>query len=232
MIWICPACQNELGELNAYCEYCRYAGKGYVYNPDKYYIRKIRINHIRDGAKPLTPQEELFAQLFNHEKILVRDMDTLTLRAHREELSKIAFEARARLTAVDDEDNSRKKKAQGDKPTGFARSVNTDETTTNAINTVKERQKRLSGKEKMLQGLITLYVQGGMSRSDAEKAASTAMGAGTILERLKDKEGTKEALTSQNLHSPLSQENGFVMIKREGPKESKPLFNPFAKKEE
>ena len=178
----------------------------------------------------MTPQEELFSQLFNHEKVLVKDMDTLTLKAHREELAKIAFEARARLTAVDDEENTRKKTAKGDKPQGFARSVNTDETTTNAINTVKERQKRLTGKEKMLQGLIDLYVKGGMSRGEAEKAASSAMGAGNILERLKDKEAAKESLTSDTVRSPLSQENGFTMKPIEQPKEVKSLFNPFEKK--
>lgn len=67
------------------------------------------------GELELTAQEELFSELFNHEKILVKDMDTLMLRAHREELAKIAFEARARLTAVDDEDNERKKIARGSK---------------------------------------------------------------------------------------------------------------------
>src|ERR1700747_1784259 len=131
MNWICPNCSAELGEYNAWCEYCKNDNVT-VYNPDKYFIREIRIEHLTESsAKPMTPQEELFSQLFNHEKILVKDMDTLTLRAHREELAKIAFEARARLTAADDEEKTRKK---GDKPEGFKRSLNTDETTTNAIN--------------------------------------------------------------------------------------------------
>ena len=235
MNWICPRCSEELGELNGWCEYCKVADNTIIYNPDKYYIRDIRISHIITGAKLMTPQEELFAQLFNHEKVLVKDMDTLALRAHREELAKIAFEARARLTAVDDEENTRKKLAKGDgKPTGFSRSVNTDETTTNAINTIKERQKRLSGKEKMLSNLIELYVKGGMSRLEAEKTATAAMGAGSILERLKSKED-KEAIINPNVHSPLSQENGFVMPDRKENQEqqkqteTKPFFNPFQK---
>src|SRR6266850_1991034 len=133
VIWICPRCNEELGELNAICEYCKVNDNTIVYNPDKWFIRDIRINSICKG-ETMTPQEELFSQLFNHEKVLVKDMDTLTLRAHREELAKIAFEARARLTAVDDEDNTRKKN-NDKKPKGFERSLNTDETTTNAINT-------------------------------------------------------------------------------------------------
>src|SRR5437870_2773844 len=150
MNWLCPRCNEELGELNALCEYCRYADNTIIYNPDKYFIREIRIAHLVRGLTSMTPQEELFSQLFNHEKVLVKDMDTLTLRAHREQLAQIAFEARARLTAVDDEENGRKRQnAPAKGVTGFARSVGTDETTTNAINVVKERQKRMTAAEKV-----------------------------------------------------------------------------------
>lgn len=233
MTWICPRCNEELGELNGWCEYCKCNEGIIVYNPDIYYIREIRIAHIQKGDKTVTPQEELFSQLFNHEKVLVKDMDTLTLRAHREELAKIAFEARARLTAVDDEDQDRKKKANDGKPKGFERSLNTDETTTNAINALKERKKNLTGKEKMLVNLIELYKKGGSSQAEAEKIASTAMGAGTILAKLKDN-ASKNIMLEKQTRSPLSQENGFVIQK--SPKElketteNKPIFNPFEKK--
>ncbi len=135
----------------------------------------------------MTPQEELFAELFNHEKILVRDMEMLELRAHREELTKIAFEARARLTAVDDEDRMREKKSST-KPLGFERSLNTDETTTNAINAIKDRQKRMSKQEKIQAGLEKL----GISSTDAAKL----MSAGTILGRIKNK-ATEDVKTEQ-----------------------------------
>lgn len=216
MNWLCPRCQNELGELNGWCEYCKHTSNTIVYNPDKYYIRDIRVSHIANGVQPMTPQEELFSQLFNHEKSLVKDMDTLTLRAHREQLSKIAFEARARLTAVDDEDNGRKKKANGDKPTGFSRSVNSDETTTAAINTVKERQKRMTAAERVQASLIKL----GISTADAEKL----MSAGTILARIKGKgQAAEDIMTGKN--EPI--------ISDDKPKVEqvmqKPLFNPFVK---
>ena len=206
MTWICPECSAELGELNAICEYCRYADNKLIYNPDKYFIRDIRIFNICNGGKTVTPQEELFAKLFNHEKILYRDMDQLTRRAHREELAKIAFEARARLTADDDVDREDKKAKNGDgKPHGFERSLNTDETTTNAINTIKERQKRLTKQEKIQAGLEKL----GISASDASKL----MSAGTILGRIKNKTPSVEGVSKQD-----------------NVETSKPLFNPFGKK--
>lgn len=207
MTWICPQCENELGELNGWCEYCKVDRGIMVYNPDKYFIRDIRINYItcEPKASKMTPQEELFSKLFNHEKVLVRDMDMLTLRAHREELSKIAFEAKARLTAVDDEEKIRKNKFTDGKPTGFQRSVNTDETTTAAINTIKERQKKLTKTEKLQAGLEKL----GISSADASKL----MQAGTILARLKNP-------------SPLAKEE----ITKSASEASKPIFNPFEKK--
>ena len=220
--WICPVCSEELGELNGWCEYCKVKDGTIVYNPDIHFIREIRISHIEDimedktsEAKTqdelfadldanthLTPQERLFSKLFYHETQLVKDMDLLTLRAHREELSKIAFEARARLSAADAMENEHKKKANDGKPKGFARSINADENATNAINTIKERQKKLTKAEKIQAGLEKL----GISTADAAKL----MQAGTILARLKNPQPTAEQTV--NVESP------------------KPIFNPFAKK--
>lgn len=235
--WTCPNCNEELGELNGYCVYCKELRDKIVFNPDKYFIREIRIYHISHRAtkgSEMTPQEELFSQLFNHEKMLVKDMDILTLRAHREELAKISFEARARLTAVDDEDNDRKKKSAPSGARGFERSVNTDETTTDAINAIKNRQKKLSSKEKMLANLAALYEKSGMTAAEAEKQAASAMGAGKILETIKDKK-SKDILTNQETRSPLSQDNGFVIQKSpeslsNTTNEVKSIFNPFEKK--
>lgn len=152
----------------------------------------------------MTPQEELFSKLFNHEKILVQDMDTLTLRAHREELAKIAFEARARLTAVDDVEEDRKRLSKKDKLTGFERSLNTDDTTTNAINTIKERQKRLSKADKIKAGLEKL----GISSDYTDKI----MSARNISEQVN---------RTQNTTKPTEEK-----------KEENKVFNPFEKKKE
>ena len=218
--WTCTKCNEENGEYNGYCEYCFYDYSIYIYNPDPYYIREIRISHIsedkvnNENLSPeefekvidlndkLTPQEKLFSKLFYHEAHLVKDMELLELRAHREELAKIAFEARARLTAADSEENTRKKKSSDGKPTGFERSLNTDETTTNAINAIKDRQKRMSKQEKIQAGLEKL----GISSTDAAKL----MSAGTILGRIKNKASEDTKISEQS--------------------ELKPIFNPFEKK--
>lgn len=167
-------------------------------------VETERLNAVLIGAENMTPQEELFKEFFNNEKILVKDMDTLSLRAHREELAKIAFEARARLSAVDDEEKGRKPKKTGSDgkplPSGFQRSVAGDDTSSEAINTIKDRQKRLTKEEKLLEGLKKL----GIDTKEAERIMSS----GAILGRLKDKKENGEAKTE----------------------EVKPLFNPFEKK--
>lgn len=140
----------------------------------------------------MTPQEELFKELFNHETVLVKDMDTLSLRAHREELAKIAFEARARLSAVDNEEKNRKPK-KDDK--GFAHSINGDEVASEAINTVKERQKRLTKQEKLLEGMMKLP---GMDR----KTAEALMSAGTIKGQL-DKKKEVETKSEVKVFNPF-----------------------------
>jgi hypothetical protein len=207
MNWICPRCSEELGELNGYCEYCKQSNNILVYNPNRYCIRDIRIRHIVEGGcEKMTPQEELFAELFNGYKTKpsVNAMTDLELRAHREELSKIAFEAKAYAHAVDDILKERKPKG----PQGFARSVNIDDVSTDAINTIKERQKRMSKADKIQAGLEKL----GISTADAAKL----MSAGTILGRLKGMKSDKEDKPNE------ATERSEV----EQPK----LFNPFEKK--
>lgn len=129
----------------------------------------------------MTTSEDLFAKLFNHEKVLVKDMDDLSLEAHREELAKIAFEARARLTAVDDEKKERKPRAIK----GFARSVQTDDVTSDAINNITERKKKLSVVDKFREGMAKLGIDSSI--------ADSLMSAGTIKAHL-DKKNNPNAL--------------------------------------
>lgn len=219
MAWICPKCNTNNVNLNLRCVYC-YVRHRIVtkriedFEPfdeldeiisERTLKQLDRITNFfyraSETSEKMTPQEELFAKFFNHEKILVSTMNTLELRAHREELVKIAFEARARITADDEEEKNRKPKNDG-KPTGFARSVNGDAATSELINTVKVRQKNLTKKEKLIEGLIKL----GYSRSDAEKK----MTAGELLGKFK---------------------NQIVESENKVKEEAKPFTNPFLKKE-
>jgi hypothetical protein len=233
MSWQCHCgCINV--NLTKYCNYCRvklgkatprptnFSGEADTWDE----IVRERHSSIIDrafgfdwsrfgGENPMTPQEELYIQLFNHEKILVKDMTTLERRAHREELVKIAFEARTRIRAVDHaEEEEIKARRKADGPTGFARSVNVDETATDAINTIKERQKRLSKEEsKNRQKRVSkedkikesLYILG-LSESEVDKV----MSAGTVLAKVKSNAAAIAAKEQQ---------------------EVKPIFNPFEKKE-
>lgn len=110
----------------------------------------------------MTPQEELHAKFFNHKVELIKDMDLLALRAHREELAMIAFKARAEVGAADEVIKQKEKKDK--KSPGFTRSVLMDDASSNAINNIQERQKKLSKDEKMIEnmrkmGISEEYIQ-------------------------------------------------------------------------
>lgn len=175
----------------------------------------------------MTPSEELFSKLFNHEKSLVKDMDDLTLRSHREELAKIAFEARARLTAADDEEKTRKPR----KEKGFTRSVKTDDVTSDAINHIVERTKEQKKADKFLEGMAKLGI--------SNDVAATLLSAGTIKAHLDKKNNPdNKPVTEPFVSSPAVQdsvkaheliEQIIEQVKEDSAKTPKTFVNPFAK---
>jgi len=166
-----PASQNEdefdllLQDVKRYRKYKEHDINISEFN---YYYRR------KDG-EAVTPEEQLFADLFNHETKLVCDMDTLTLRAHIEELSKIAKEAKVRYYAASEEDKKRKKTSNDNKPTGFARNLNIDEVASDALNAIKGRRDKLTKMEKIRKNLIEM----GMDPADADKIMSAKNFAGS-----------------------------------------------------
>lgn len=98
----------------------------------------------------MTPQEELFAKFYNHQKVLVKDMDHIQLRGTRDELQKIAFEAKARLVASDDEIRERKAKTSNKEWL-----VTTDHSISlsDAINVPAIRKSRMSKMDKLSEQL-------------------------------------------------------------------------------
>jgi len=204
--WTCPQCKGILGWLCKFCVYCEVNNK-YETNPDI----KNRIEY------PMTPQEELFKTLFNRYTIavtdktnpMVREMSDLEIRAWREELCTIAFEAKAAIGAADEILKERKPKG----PQGFKTSVNDDSATREAINSVKKRVEKMSKMDKIKEKMLAIP---GMDPSYVERLMSNK----NILD-----EGKKRV---QNHSSPEE-------VKKEETKEnepSKPIFNPFEKKEE
>jgi len=110
-----------------------------------------------NGVNSMTPQEELFSKFYNQEKILIKDMDTVQLREHREQLSTIAFEAKARLVASDDE--SRERKAKNGNKDWTLSPTEADVNVTDAINAVKIRSARMSKMDKLKQQLLTAGIE-------------------------------------------------------------------------
>ena len=230
-MWICPVCSEELGDYNGYCEYCYTSAtnKTKIYNPDKYYIREVCIyaithNLAERSEAEMTPQEELFKELFTGAVRIVEGMDALTRRAYREEMQKIAYEARVHVAAVDKIDDDEKRTRRAKEPKGFERSLNTDQATSDAINTIRERQKRLTKQEKIQAGLKEMFLKSGMSLQEAEREAQRLMGAGTILAQTNPEKSDVVKETA----AKLVEETKATKLESS---EMKKMFNPFEKRE-
>lgn len=131
-------------------------------------IDKLRIyvalKEVNALSREMTDDERLFAQFFSHQKTLVRDMDDSQLRENREELRKMAIEAKAYLTAADDEireRNSKKKNKQ------FVTTIE-PQSHTDAINAVQVRAKRMTKIDKIRQDLLKVLPEETVNKMIAE----------------------------------------------------------------
>lgn len=199
---------------------------------------------------PMTPEEEKFAKFYNSEKELVLKMDTLTLRAHIEELSDIAKEARARLTAAKDEDRERTARNKRESGQGFSTAIDADADTTDAINKVKKRQTK---QEKILASLLAIP---GIDLAQAQKmlAARNIKDAVDNNQELKRDNFRTSELTNKTSDKPWSnpfqatpaettektevkeitvdEENQVIVIEKTVTEQTKvnlPFNNPFSK---
>jgi hypothetical protein len=100
----------------------------------------------------MTDEEKLFAKFYNEDVILVKDMDDFVLREHRKELSEIAFEAKARLVATDDEIRTRN--AKNGKGKQWLTTITSDEVNSDVVNAVKVRAARMSKMDRMRKDLL------------------------------------------------------------------------------
>ena len=160
----------------------------------------------------MTPQEELFAKFYNHEKVLVKDMDHIQLREHREELQKIAFEAKARLVAADDE--TRERKAKTSQKEWLVTDTQQPYDVSQAINIVKTRAARMSKMDKLRDQL---------SKAGIDEATIKEM-IGNL-----EQKATDSKLKTVTFNKP-SVEVSAVQVKVESNGEPKEAFNPAALK--
>lgn len=209
--WVCKFCKLYNDILRSYCNSCR------AYKPEWLTTQKQALAAIKRnvfiqydfslGEISMTPQEELFSKFYNHEKVSVKDMDVIQLREHREELSKIAFEAKARLVASDDE--LRERNSKNGKAKDWLTSVTSDQASSDAINAVETRKKRMSKMDKLQQQLLAAGI-------DEE----------TVKQMVKDleKKATDSNLKTVTFSKP-SIEVTAVQVTAAKPEDSKP-FNP------
>lgn len=148
----CTFCKGYNDILNVQCPYCLIldARPEHITYHYQALVEIERGIFGRRGCLMADSTEDLFVKFYNHEKILIKDMDIATLRQHREELSKVAYEAKARLTAADDELRERKAK---DPKAPWLISTNDNPSVSDAISTVKTRAARMSKMDKLRQQL-------------------------------------------------------------------------------
>lgn len=227
-MWQCPECDYICQADSVLCERCfhRYDTFRLVTKPgldldslsydiehNVFLLRCNRLDYLigiknRENPMSMNPQEELFASFFNDEKVQVKDLKDFELQQRREELAQIAHEARARLTAVDEEQRGRKAAK------AVRVFVNNDELTSNAINSLTERNIKLSKREKMISNLMS---KTGVDRATAEAMVPADSSKGNAI----------------NSRAKLEAVNKGIAIKTEREEAaSKPFVNPFAPKPE
>jgi len=122
-------------------------------------IEHVRVKWLenQDKAK-MSSTEDLFSKFYKDEKVLISSMSSEDFILHEQELAKIAFEAKARLTAVVDHKREENAKLRANQKEWLVpRSDAEDQLVSDAINTVNTRKKRMNKIEKldsMLSGFV------------------------------------------------------------------------------
>jgi len=153
--WNCELCKTYNDILSLRCWSCQFHIPDWITSEYLFRVeirRDIWFARIRLDGESMTEQELLFAKFYNNEKVLVKDMDDIQLREHREELRTIAFEAKARAVAADDEDRERKSKTKNKE--WLLSPTESNQATSDAINAVTQRASRMSKLDKMRKQLL------------------------------------------------------------------------------
>lgn len=220
-------------DVNALEEQCKIIQAGFSL------VRNVRREENR--VIEMTPNEQLFADFFNKSYTRLvseyNETNLLELEAYREKLVLMVTQAKAEVYSADEVIKEIRKKKGADKAPGFRTSLNQDEASTNALNTIKERQARLSGEarrklsknEKAQESLIKTFIKSGMTEQEAEAAASRMMKPSAIIAEVRKTESKSinpfaKDKPDNNLISnvPMNSESSEA-------KTSKPFNNPFKK---
>lgn len=161
----CQSCNTYNDILTLHCNYCKVCNLSPEIIRQSYAIRILRAGEFI-GMKN-DDIVELHMQFFNHERVMIKDLDTIQMHERREELRKIAFEAKARLTAHDEEERLRNANRSAEQKQWLLSSTTNDPNVTDAINAVKTRKARMSSADKNLAVLQNL----GIANADALVAA-------------------------------------------------------------
>lgn len=150
-LWRCKPCEFDNDVLTKYCRVC---GADSTVSNKQRGLTAIKRGIFFDWDwEVMTQQEDLYAQFYNKSKLFVKDMDLTQLREHRDNLSQIAFEAKAALAGADDE--LRERKAKSSKKEWTITPTGPDVLTSDAINAVKVRASRMSKMDKVRKQLLS-----------------------------------------------------------------------------
>lgn len=175
--WICAQCKLYNDILREVCCYCliekRDGGLEYVSE-----LTRAQ----RTGMAIDDKDVELFTKFFNDEARVVNGMDLPTLMAHIEELEKIAFEAKARISKASGEKRARIDKLSKEEREKLINNPELD--IANSDSLIRKRAERISKADKMINnfaglGLPEEVIKSLMSNVKIDETANNGKGSGT-----------------------------------------------------
>lgn len=108
------------------------------------------------AGKEMTEEEKLFQLFYTKGRMLVKDMDDIQIRAHREEMRKISYEGKVYAVAADDDIREREAKLSVSKKEWLLTDAKVD--LSDAINVQKVKASRRTKLDKTRQDLLAAKI--------------------------------------------------------------------------
>ncbi len=181
------------------------------------YIEVITHTKVRDLEKKDMADEkvDLFKKFYQDEKVLISNMTSEDFKIHEESLAQIAFEAKARITAVIDykkEVNASLRLNQ--KEWLIEKNDAEDQLVSDAINVVQSRKKRMNKIEKlneMLSGFVDEETRKTMIQAVERKATESQV---NLISFVKTKETeVKKEIAENKEATPLTEPFDITKLK-------------------